>query len=277
MVRTRKATPRPIQPHVAARLGVARDHVYRALNDDLSYVWQPGYARNREKAYRVEWRSAKLGNRGLGQLEKPLFLWMNFAKYRLHQVLDESMGRTFGITVAREIGRWAAEAFEAHAYIVTRSVGLAYAAARNFRSSSDSYDDRVSEATVALVRSVDRFDAGRGWKLPTYAFCAMARALLRKRENDARSAKLIARKHDPAMERPRPAKQDVSELWDLRNILENGTLTEREKTVIALRYGLDTYQPQTLEVVGRMLGLSRAGISLIEARALRKCRAAFAT
>ncbi|HEU5001590.1 MAG TPA: sigma-70 family RNA polymerase sigma factor [Actinomycetota bacterium] len=57
---------------------------------------------------------------------------------------------------------------------------------------------------------------------------------------------------------------------DLRRMLE--ALTEREKKVLALRFGLLTGQACTLEEVGREFALTRERIRQIEAKALSKLR-----
>ena len=49
-------------------------------------------------------------------------------------------------------------------------------------------------------------------------------------------------------------------------------LTEREKQVIVMRYGLDGSQPHTLEEVGEVFHVTRERIRQIEAKALRKLR-----
>jgi RNA polymerase primary sigma factor len=49
-------------------------------------------------------------------------------------------------------------------------------------------------------------------------------------------------------------------------------LTEREKEVISLRYGLATSQPYTLEEVGGMFNLSRERVRQIQSKAMRKLR-----
>ncbi|MGK7931637.1 MAG: RNA polymerase sigma factor, RpoD/SigA family [Microcystaceae cyanobacterium] len=49
-------------------------------------------------------------------------------------------------------------------------------------------------------------------------------------------------------------------------------LTEREKDVISLRYGLTSSQPHTLEEVGGMFNLSRERVRQIQSKAMRKLR-----
>lgn len=50
------------------------------------------------------------------------------------------------------------------------------------------------------------------------------------------------------------------------------TLTDRERTIISLRFGLYDGEPQTLEDVGRIFGVSRERIRQIECRALDRLR-----
>jgi RNA polymerase primary sigma factor len=57
------------------------------------------------------------------------------------------------------------------------------------------------------------------------------------------------------------------DLWSML-----GTLSDREKKVLALRFGLVTGEPRTLEEVGREFTLTRERIRQIEAKALSKLR-----
>ena len=56
----------------------------------------------------------------------------------------------------------------------------------------------------------------------------------------------------------------------LREALD--ALGERESRVLRLRYGLDGGDPQTLEEVGKVFGVTREWVRQIEARAIRKLR-----
>ncbi len=56
----------------------------------------------------------------------------------------------------------------------------------------------------------------------------------------------------------------------LGGVLE--TLTDREKRVLELRFGIEDGRPRTLEEVGREFGVTRERIRQIEAKALRKLR-----
>ncbi|MFH1347212.1 MAG: RNA polymerase sigma factor RpoD [Candidatus Margulisiibacteriota bacterium] len=60
----------------------------------------------------------------------------------------------------------------------------------------------------------------------------------------------------------------------LRDDLEEvmSTLTDREKTVLKLRFGIEDGHPRTLEEVGRVFAVTRERIRQIEAKALRKLK-----
>ena len=51
-----------------------------------------------------------------------------------------------------------------------------------------------------------------------------------------------------------------------------GRLTERERAILTLRYGLDDHEPHTLEAAGAQFGITRERARQIEARALQKLR-----
>jgi RNA polymerase primary sigma factor len=57
---------------------------------------------------------------------------------------------------------------------------------------------------------------------------------------------------------------------DLEEVMHS--LTDRERTVLKLRFGLDDGQPRTLEEVGKVFNVTRERIRQIEAKALRKLR-----
>ena len=67
--------------------------------------------------------------------------------------------------------------------------------------------------------------------------------------------------------------QAVSEILqgeELNQVL--GLLSQRERKVIELRFGLKGGQPRTLEEVGQQFGLTRERIRQIEARTLAKLK-----
>ena len=51
-----------------------------------------------------------------------------------------------------------------------------------------------------------------------------------------------------------------------------GSISQRERRVLQLRFGLEDGRSRTLEEVGREFGVTRERIRQIEAKALRKLR-----
>jgi RNA polymerase primary sigma factor len=72
---------------------------------------------------------------------------------------------------------------------------------------------------------------------------------------------------------PSPLRTALKELRreELRKAL--ATLSERERQVLSLRYGLEDDQPRTLEETGELLGISRERVRQIQKEALEKLRA----
>ncbi len=68
--------------------------------------------------------------------------------------------------------------------------------------------------------------------------------------------------------------EEINENMMRQEILDvlGDVLTEREKDVIALRYGLASSKPYTLEEVGAMFNLSRERVRQIQTKAMRKLR-----
>lgn len=89
----------------------------------------------------------------------------------------------------------------------------------------------------------------------------------------------VGEEHDSSLgdfieDQDAPAPTDEAAFQMLREqlgeVLE--TLTEREESVLRLRFGLDDGRARTLEEVGQVFGVTRERIRQIEAKALRKLR-----
>lgn len=79
---------------------------------------------------------------------------------------------------------------------------------------------------------------------------------------------------DPTMDDPAETALQRIDSSHLHRALSR--LSPRERYVLAARYGLGTHDPQTLEAIGRQMGLTRERVRQIEHEALTKLRALFA-
>ena len=75
---------------------------------------------------------------------------------------------------------------------------------------------------------------------------------------------------DHSGQTPEEAMDILARQEEVRELLD--TLTERERQVVRMRYGLGEEKPQTLEEIGSALGVTRERVRQIEARAMEKLR-----
>ena len=144
---------------------------------------------------------------------------------------------------------------------------------------------------MALLRSVDKFDTGRGFKFSTYACRAILKSFSRVAMRASRYRGHFPTEFDPALERgdqlERKREEIESECVDeLKSILGRNTaeLNEVEQRVIRARFALDrtpldddSSRPKTLQQVGLMIGVTKERVRQIQNKALVKLRAVLET
>lgn len=138
-------------------------------------------------------------------------------------------------------------------------------------------EELQAEGYAALVRAARLYDPERGnWS--SYACKAikhgMLNALVRYRRHGRMFSEMEGISQDgemidfavsiPAPEDDTPDPEEVAALLD--------RLSDREREVIDLRYGLKDRKPKTMEQAGELLGISRGRVQQIEARALERLR-----
>ena len=94
---------------------------------------------------------------------------------------------------------------------------------------------------------------------------------LNHRVGKGEDTELLELLEDGTTRSPETQMSDSMMRQDIAGILSD-VLTEREKEIIALRYGLTTGEPRTLEEVGRVFSLSRERVRQIQTKAMRKLR-----
>lgn len=94
---------------------------------------------------------------------------------------------------------------------------------------------------------------------------------LNHRVGKAEDTELVDLLEDSELQLPEERMSEAMMRQEISNVLDD-VLTQREKDVISLRYGLATSQPYTLEEVGGIFNLSRERVRQIQSKAMRKLR-----
>ena len=142
---------------------------------------------------------------------------------------------------------------------------------------------------MGLIKAISTFDPSKGARLATYAArCAENEILMyfRSQRKSSQDVSLSDYIETGAEGAPLELMDVVGEEGDLleditqRETLEQlnraleDILTERERRVIRLRYGIGGGMPLRQREVAQVTGISRSYISRIEKRALQKLRQA---
>lgn len=133
--------------------------------------------------------------------------------------------------------------------LVTAHLGLAHQLARRFTNRGEPYDDLVQVASLAIVKSVDRFDPARGVEFSTFATRTTI-GELKRHFRDKGWAVRVARR--------------VQELYlELGQMI--GTLSQelgRSPTVAELAAGIGTSEEAVLEALEAGQGYRTASIDV---------------
>ena len=81
---------------------------------------------------------------------------------------------------------------------------------------------------------------------------------------------LIDTIEDPTAADPSVLIEDLNKFSHVSEWLN--TLSDNEREILTLRFGLDDREPQTLDTIGRRFGVTRERIRQIEAKSLEKLR-----
>lgn len=223
-----------------------------------------------------------------GAEEKVLFHQFNYARYRvreLQKAIEGSDTRQPTPDQAQSVLDWFRRSERIREQIAETNLALVLAMAKRTRMSEVDFADLVSEGNMALLRAVDKFDAGRGYKFSTYACRAILKSFSRVATRTARYRGHFPTEFDPTLEKSNHQDERRRVIEDacvneLRAILGSNVanLNEVEKQVILARFAIDptdTEDPpraKTLEQVGEMIGVTKERVRQIQNKALNKLK-----
>jgi RNA polymerase primary sigma factor len=219
-----------------------------------------------------------------GAQERVLFLQYNYARHRVAELQREVGLNDPTEEQAREILKWYRIAMEYREQIAETNLALVLAMAKRTRMSEVDFADLVSEGNMALLRSVDKFDCGRGFKFSTYACRAILKAFSRQGMKLSKYRQRFPTDFDPALEKSDHletvrATHERETADEVKHIVmsNEADLTDVEQTVIYHRFGINAKEnapPLTLEQVGQIIGVTKERVRQIQNKALEKIRLA---
>ena len=221
-----------------------------------------------------------------GAEERVIFLQFNFARMKKAEVREEVLKRKNQkptITQTRQLLKWHAVEDELREQIAETNLALVLAMAKRTRMSEVDFADLVSEGNMALLRAIDKFDCGRGFKFSTYACRAILKAFSRQGMKLSKYRQRFPAEFDPKLERSDYLEKKREEVKDdtadelKRIVVENrADLSEIEQKVIEHRFRIQSpmteEKPLTLEQVGKIIGVTKERVRQIQNKALEKIR-----
>ena len=178
---------------------------------------------------------------------------------------------------------------EARNVLIERNLRLVAHIMKKYYSQVSDQEDLISIGTIGLIKGISTFDPSKGARLATYAArCAENEILmyfrsLRKSAQDVSLSDYIETGSDGAalslmdvVAEDMDLLERVSTREQIRQLrcAVDEVLTEQEREVVRLRYGLTGKNPMRQREVAQVTGISRSYISRIEKRALGKLRQA---
>ncbi len=170
--------------------------------------------------------------------------------------------------------------------LIERNLRLVAHIVKKYSYPHKDIDDLISIGTVGLIKAIDSFDSSKGTRLATYAARCIENEILML----IRNTKKI--KNEVYLQDPIGVDKEGNEI-SLMDVLSSGDdsvieivenriqikklydkindcLSEREKIIIKMRYGLTDGKPRTQREIAKLLEISRSYVSRIEKRALKK-------
>lgn len=210
-----------------------------------------------------------------------LFRRMNYLKFRAHCLRQALDPETASASELDAIDGLLEDAARVKNQITQSNLRLVVSIAKRHQSRSVDFFEVVSDGNVSLMRAVEKFDFTRGFKFSTYASWAIMRNFARTIPEEKSQAERYQTGREELLETvsgPRPEESENDFLPAVRSLLDRmmGELDEREQRILRQRFGLDDAgESQTLEQIGKRLGVSKERVRQLEARAMTRLRSEF--
>ena len=176
---------------------------------------------------------------------------------------------------------------EARNILVERNLRLVAHVMKKYYAQTADQEDLISIGTIGLMKGVATFDPSKGARLATYAARCVENEILMYFRSQKKSAQDVSLSDFIDTGTDGAPLQLMDVISEDRDLLEEITgreagelihravekcLTEQERQVIVLRYGLSGEEPLRQRQVAERTGISRSYVSRIEKRALQKLR-----
>ena len=210
--------------------------------------------------------------------EQHLFRKMNFLKHKLHK-LQESIDPTRAkVSELRKLDELREQIKDVRDVLISCNQRLVYSQAKQRLAIGESIDDLVSDGNISLMRAVEKFDYGRGFKFSTYATWAIMKNFARSIPDEQTRKQRYVTGHETlfdAKEDVRTDEQEVLAAADAARSRVNHLLDHldtRTREVIRMRIGLDGSQEMTLEQIGQHFGITKERVRQINVRGMKQLR-----
>ena len=175
--------------------------------------------------------------------------------------------------------------------LIERNMRLVAHVAKKYQNPEDEMEDLISIGTVGLIKAVITFNPEKGNRLSTYAARCIENEILMMLRSRKKSSREISLYEPIGTDREGNEIQlfDVMETTDedihekinlkddVRTLYEKveSELSDRERLVLKMRYGLYNEEEYTQREIAKRLGISRSYVSRIEKSAVEKLRSFF--
>ena len=180
---------------------------------------------------------------------------------------------------------------EAKHILIERNLRLVAHVIKKYQNLEEDPEDLISIGTIGLIKAVVTFNPHKGNRLAAYASRCVENEILMHLRSRKKSGKEISLYEPIGTDREGNEirlydiiETEENEIPDRIQLKENiqklyekveSELSQREKLVLKMRYGLYNGEEYTQREIARQLGISRSYVSRIEKGAIEKLRAFF--